>query len=507
VLVFAALLYLKDLGRAPVYLGWDEARTAVQGYSLATTGRDMNGHRAPLLFHITDPLIPNHSSRTWWQPTLFYLTAGVLLIAPMAEWSVRLPNVMLALLNVWVIYGIARHVFSSRWYGVLAAVMLTLTPIHFFFARLAQDYFLPQTFALIWLWCLVKYLPEDRTWLAAAAGLALGTGMYTHISAWITMPFFLGVSTLVFWVKAKGTRATLAIWAGFGVALLPLAVWFWHQPSLLRDMFQNYGIVTTLNVSERISLYWEYFNPSYLFFSGGTDPMWATRRAGVFLLPMAVLLPCGIWNIWRRGPAIPRVLLLLGFFFAPVPIVATLPEAPHYATARELVVGPFGVLVGVAGVEWLLAANRPIPRLIAAILVVSLPIQFASFAHDYFTDYQRRSSFRHDDLNVRAVAEFAIASDNAGRVPGIYLSDTLSAGKVVQWKFHLITHQRTDLWERTAYLSSATPLGHDIPSGGLLVLYANDARARELIDSGDFVMVHQVKDLTDGPTAAVLRRN
>ena len=37
VLILAAVLYSRGLGRAPVYLGWDEARTALQGYSLATT--------------------------------------------------------------------------------------------------------------------------------------------------------------------------------------------------------------------------------------------------------------------------------------------------------------------------------------------------------------------------------------------------------------------------------------------------------------------------------------
>ena len=56
ILACSSALYLHDLGRAPVYLGWDEARTAVQGYALATTGRDMNGTPSPLFFHITDPL-------------------------------------------------------------------------------------------------------------------------------------------------------------------------------------------------------------------------------------------------------------------------------------------------------------------------------------------------------------------------------------------------------------------------------------------------------------------
>src|SRR5262249_20355995 len=155
VLLAAAALYVWRLDRAPVYLGWDEARTALQGYSLATTGRDMTGARLPLLFHITDPLIHNHSSWTWWQPTLFYLTAAVLSVAPLAQWSVRLPNIVLALVNMWIVAAIARRLFGSPWYGVLAAGLLALAPAHFFFARLAQDYFLPPTFVLVWLLCLL----------------------------------------------------------------------------------------------------------------------------------------------------------------------------------------------------------------------------------------------------------------------------------------------------------------------------------------------------------------
>src|SRR5207247_140509 len=102
------------------------------------------------------------------------------------------------------------------------------------------------------------------------------------------------------------------------------------------------------------------------------DPMWATRRAGVFLLASAVLLPCGIWSIWRRS-SIPRAVVLLGFFFAPMPIIAALPEAPGYATARDLLAVPFGVLVCVAGVEWLMADGSRIRQAVAAIAILSVP--------------------------------------------------------------------------------------------------------------------------------------
>src|SRR5438034_11792766 len=77
VLLLASFFYLRALDDVPVYIGWDEARFALQGHSIATTGRDLNGHQTPLFFHNTDPLISNNSSRMWWQPVLIYLIAAV----------------------------------------------------------------------------------------------------------------------------------------------------------------------------------------------------------------------------------------------------------------------------------------------------------------------------------------------------------------------------------------------------------------------------------------------
>src|SRR5204862_7837778 len=110
--LLARFVYLRALDSVPVYIGCDEARFALQGHSIATTGRDVNGHRTPLFFHNTDPLIANNSSRMWWQPVLIYLIAGVLRITPLSEWSVRLPIASLAILDVWLMFAVARRLFA-----------------------------------------------------------------------------------------------------------------------------------------------------------------------------------------------------------------------------------------------------------------------------------------------------------------------------------------------------------------------------------------------------------
>jgi 4-amino-4-deoxy-L-arabinose transferase-like glycosyltransferase len=507
VLLVAAFLYLRALDRVPVYLGWDEARFALQGHSIASTGRDLNGHRTPLFFHNTDPLVQNNSSQIWWQPVLIYLIAAVLRFAKLSEWSVRLPIAALAILNVGLVYAIARRLFANAWYAVLAALMLALTPAHLIFGRMASDYFCPVPFALLWLLCLLECIRTDNRWLPATTGLVLGVGLYSYIASWIVMPFYLAVSHLLLWHFRKPLRAHVELTIGFAVPLLALIPWIWLHPDTPRDTFRGYAVSTGLKLTERVALYWDYFNPSYLFFSGGSDPMWATRRAGVFALALAVLLPCGIWSIWQRRADLTRTILLVGFFFAPVPIILALPEAPQYATARDLLAVPFGVLIGVAGVEWLVADHKRTGRIVAALLILSIPLQFVSFAGDYFNDYQHRSGYRLDSANMRDVAAYVIASDRTARVPAVYLSRELGTGKSVQWKFHLVKSQREDLWQRTQYLDVAAFNPRDVPSGSLVVLDMNNQRLNDLIGPARCSIVHIVTDAANAPTATILRKN
>jgi hypothetical protein len=291
---------------------------------------------------------------------------------------------------------------------------------------------------------------------------------------------------------------------GFALALLPLAVFLWGYPRLLADMFLNYKPVTTPNLAERVTLYWDYFNPSFLFFSGGSDPMWATRRVGVFLLALAILMPFGIYSVMRRGWS-PQRLLLVGFLFAPVPIVMALPEAPQYATARDLLVIPFGVLLGVAGVQWLWSRGT-MARISLVLLLVSLPIQFRMFTADYFGDYQLRSSMRHDSANMGGVADAVLAVSEPGAA-ALYLSDELGISKSVQWQFHLVTRGRPDLWDRTKYFTIGAFDSEHIPSGSLLVTTANDTRVARLVDDGQCTILREVRDVADTPSALVLRRN
>lgn len=508
VLALTAVLHLSRLNIAPINVTTDEARFAVQAHALAETGRDTRGNRLPLFFLIADPLIANHSSVAWWQPQLFYLMAGSFSVLPVSAFSARLPIALIALLNVWLIYAVARRAFKNEWYAVAAGLALALTPAHFIMGRQATDYFLPLAFALAWLLCLHGCQRRDSALVAVATGLVLGLGLFSYITSWLVMPIYLALTLAVLSLSGKSFRFLAMVTIGFAVPLLPLAVWLISNPSMPRDVFTNYRVSTDFRLVERTALYWDYFNPSYLFFSGGSNMTWATRQAGLFPLAFAVLLPLGLWSVWRRRPAGLRAVWVAGFLLAPLPIVAALPEAPHYATARHLLAVPFGVLLAIAGLEWLTTEGGRAGRIVAAVLVVSLPIQFVPFARDYFTDYQLRSAFWSDSMNMRGVVQSVAALEAAELPPAVYLSDEdLGEDKVVKWLFHLMAEGRDDLRQRTRYFSPGRTPTAGIAKGSVLVAGSASRLLPSLTQAGEWSVVAVVHDIAGTPTATILRRN
>src|SRR4029077_8966599 len=148
----------------------------------------------------------------------------------------------------------------------------------------------------------------------------------------------------------------LAATAGFLLPLLPFAVWLRGHGDVLGTILARYHFADSHHewlqsirdllhyyvIQERVSLYWRYFDPVYLFMAGSPDPVLGTRKAGVFLVAIAVLLVAGIYDIIRRSDR--SALVLAG--------VATAPLAPVLintgnAIQRQLVLIPFVVLASV----------------------------------------------------------------------------------------------------------------------------------------------------------------
>jgi hypothetical protein len=166
---------------------------------------------------------------------------------------------------------------------------------------------------------------------------------------------------------------------------------------------------------------------------------------------------------------------------------------------------PFAVLIGVFGIAFLLRRRNSALRFCAIALLAAMPLQYAAFYRDYFSDYRIRSAYWFDPVNFRDVASFLIANDAPGTSQQVYLSQDLDDG-AARWMFYLTKHHREDLLPRTRMFAAAGLDLAAVPAGSLLVLYANDPAVAAWSRSNGVSVVAAVMHAGGKESAVILRK-
>ena len=468
ILILATLaLYGAWLTRSPIYLDDTEVLFGLHARSLAATLRDANGRLLPLYFQMK-----SIGDNVWFQPMLPYWTAPFLKVLPLSVWAVRMPTALVGVANVALTFFIGRRLFKSDVYAAAAAAFLALMPAHFMHSRIAMDYIYPVPFVLVWLLCLIRFDETGERRLAFAGGLALGIGMGSYLGAVAMMPMYL-VFTLLFLLH-KYRRADLSlvlVVTGFLVPLVLLAIWLGAHPDVYAGTVARYGaskgglrqFLHFYIIGDLISLYWNYYNPNYLFLSGGTDIFTSTRRAGVFLIGLAPLLVAGIYDVadGRRGRA--GWLVLAGVLTAPLPAVLVGEGSAIY---RELEMLPFAALLAVYGLRLLVRSSSRTLRVAALVALVLIPVQFVVFAKNYFSDYRLLSAARFGG-NIRAAVGAIVDRDRQRRLPAVFVSDAIAYPRD-RVQFYLAEFGDEALLSRVRLLTRQTQ-SRDVPPGAVVL--------------------------------------
>jgi hypothetical protein len=336
-------------------------------------------------------------------------------------------------------------------------------------------------------WCLLCFLERPRPRLVFAAGLILGIGFYSYIASVVMMPIYaLLMCGVLIATQPKPAKPCVVLLAGFGAMLVPLAIWLPTHPAAFYGALSRYNLSRQIelgfvvNLWNHLAVFARFFDPVYLFARDRGAVTSSTGRAGVFALAMAALVPLGIYQIVTRRRTPATLFVLAGFFAAPV--AATIVNEP-YTTDRALMLLPFGVLIGVFGLERLLTSRQRAARLAAFALLALVPLQFSYFCFDYMTSYRTRSAFWFNGNNRGALEEI-VAEDPPSDGPPIYLADNIPFIHYY-WPLYQIKHHREDLEAHTVYFNLDTLDVKTIPAGSI-ILTADDALKRAMTRSGRF---------------------
>jgi hypothetical protein len=516
----AILLYAADLGHAPIYLHDAEVLFALHAHSIARTLHDTNGRLLPLYFQM-----PQIGGNVWFHPMVVYAMALWLKLVPLSDAAIRFPTVLVALANIILIYFVARRLFESPRWALLSAALLALTPAHFIHGRLAMDYLFPVPFVLAWMLCLLMFLEQPRPRTLFLATSALGIGIYSYIASAIMMPLYLAITlAVILTTMERPVRWCLIAIAGFAWPLSAL-MWIAFHPQVLVETLTRYGlnrgvaapwpkdapiavVLSTLwrtsRLADRVSQYWSFFDPAYLFLTGGfANVVNSTRHVGVFPMPFLGLIPAGVVALLLRRRPIVDALVLVGFATAPLAACLAVPE--RYAIDRELELLPFGVLIAVAGTRYLLAAPVKSMRMAGVALLAAVPLHFAFFTFDYYRDYPRTAAFWFNWNSRDATAALV---DLAARQPPplIYVSTHHTTNLEAYWKLYAIEYGREDLLARTKPFDSEQFDAAAIAPGSLLLVGRDDTALTPAIDAGILRRAATIAEPADPPFFSVLFR-
>jgi hypothetical protein len=346
--VLTLLLYGFRLTAAPVTAGESAFSTSAQTIRAGAT---------PLFFHLRE--------EHWLQPLAVYANAAMRALGG-DDIAGRIASAALGAANVGLAFLIAHFVTGRIWIGVVTALVLMATPVHWSLSQLGTDAIFPAPFLLLWLWNALLFLKRDSLRSLATAAAALGASVYSHPAAPLTA-IFLWTLTLV--VTRRRNRARLFVSTMvFGAAWLPAAWWFFRHPETYADTFGRWlifaahvrdpiaGLQAQVNpntLGVRASLYWGFWDPSWLFFA-------AKDVAAPLLLVSLPLIVLGIVRCMRQADRDAGTLVLAGALI--VPIAGATFGIPHYFPDAAGVLPILALLSGF-GVDYLaglVSRRRPL---------------------------------------------------------------------------------------------------------------------------------------------------
>ena len=321
-------------------------------------------------------------------PLYFLLLGGLRALAGESVFSLRYLGVLIAVLNLPLLYQIRRRV--GGWQVGLGAVFwLMLSPLHVWQSQEMRNYTLLLFWNLLSVYALSQIVLSKSTarkgsvvrWgtLWATAVLA---GVYTHYFGLFVLAF--GVLVLFVWGVQRWQGwppPRWAIWTVMATGLVALPV-LWVALARFRGVPQVDFVFVPPH---------HFLNHVFSAFSVGIQkevvhPWWRVA-------PVVLLAGWGVVRLWRAGRKT-AALFLMGYWFLPLFLLETLSYFnPLYNGARHLIMSlpPFLLLLGTAVSPTFSARSRPQiswlrpERIIVTLLSLSVMVSQVDWLHEQFT--------------------------------------------------------------------------------------------------------------------------
>lgn len=218
-------------------------------------------------------------------------------VTPLNEMIVRVPSMLLGVFTVAIFGSIARRWLGS-WAGIAALVLLTISPFHIWFSRMATMYslMLCGVAGSFWAFGMLMRRPHLIYWIMLGGFTFIG--VFTHHFA-LSAPL---IQLIYLIINFKRFHRLLPSWAATqALAHLPLAVWL-----LWGSQFVGVYYIGTAGQKPPalIEPLWTFWN--YSFGYTGESSVWIVLA----LIAFAVVVGVGVYRA-SRGEVDDGMLLIV----------------------------------------------------------------------------------------------------------------------------------------------------------------------------------------------------
>lgn len=385
IVILAAGLRFYKLDQVPPSLNWDEVAAGYNAYTIANWGADEFGNKFPIVFKsFGDDKHPVH----------IYITALVVKIFGLSDFSTRASSAGIGVLSVIVIYFLARELLKSNIAGLFSALFLTVSPYAIHYSRGLWEANFALFFFLVGL--LAFYIGiKKKDWLVPVSFALFGISFFSYHSAKVVVPPIVLILILIHFRKIVA-RKRIVIWS-IVVALI-FGGLIIKEPKILgfaRMSQTKFSATETQKYGGIVPMYWsnykKYFSYDYLFQIGDQSPRGSVKVIGEFYKIDLVLSLIGIVALIMRKKW--QALMLIFTWLTLSPIPGAMSATDPSATRGIFMLGPV-LLLSAAGAAFLLTLVKHTWIKIGLIftILLFLGIETGHYINYYFTTYSQKDA-------------------------------------------------------------------------------------------------------------------
>lgn len=397
VFFLAFVLRFYQLGSNPPSLYWDEASLGYNAFSIATTLHDEHGEFLPLTRFI--------AFGDYKPPGYIYAAAASIKLFGLSELTTRLPSALAGTLLVLVTYFLVKELFGDKRVGLLASLLVAISPWSLQLSRGAFEANLATVFSTTGIYLFLRAASSKRSIFFLLSSIFFAASMYTFNSHRVFVPLLAGTLFIIFARDLfKNWKGVVVFSLSAFILVLPLLLYMrtreaqlrFNEVSWVNDLApielsnkriteDNGSIVGKIVHNRRvvysltfIKHYLDTFNSDWLFFKGDANFRLSIQTVGELYLIELPFLLAGIFFLVKYRTKASAVLFCWALL-APIP-AAFARETPH--ALRTLNVLPVPQIIIAVGLSQLLRWRR-----LVAILYFSFLI---FYLRSYYFDYPKK---------------------------------------------------------------------------------------------------------------------